>query len=110
MTPQIYSHFQPWFLHFNLELDPELYMYVVGYNVFLFAVAYLNFMEVTYRSAALQQAGLLINCFKIIEYFRSRFWSQNHRLFFFRFFYKNLKYIAYSIVCDEGVILSDLTA
>ena len=27
--------------------------------------------------------GLLIDCFKTIEYFRFRFWSQNHCLFFF---------------------------
>ena len=32
-------------------------------------------------------AGLLIDCFKIIEYFRFLFWSQNHCLFFFRFFF-----------------------
>ena len=33
------------------------------------------------------EAGLLIDCFKTIEYFRFRFWSQNHCLFFFRFFF-----------------------
>ena len=32
------------------------------------------------------EAGLLLDCFKTIEYFKFRFWSQNNFLFFFQFF------------------------
>ena len=56
-------------------------------------------------------SGLLIDCFKTIEYFRFRFWSQNHCLFFFdSFFQKNLKSIEFPIVCKKGVILRNRTA
>ena len=57
------------------------------------------------------ESGLLIDCCKTIEYFLFRFWSQNHSLFFFQYFFqKNLKYFAYTIVCDKGVSLGDWTA
>ena len=47
------------------------------------------------------KAGLLIDCFKTIEYFRFRFCFQNHCIFSFRLlFQKNLKLIVFPIVCD----------
>ena len=54
-------------------------------------------------------AGLLIDCFKTIEFFRFR--SQNHCLIFFdSFFQKNLNSIAFAIVGEKGVILRNRTA
>ena len=66
-----------------------------------------------YASLGALDLGLLINCFKTIEYFRFRFWSLYYCLFFFdSFFQKNLKFIAFPIpiVCEKGVILRDRTA
>mgnify|MGYP001796597148 CR=1 FL=1 len=40
-----------------------------------------------YYSYSTNHTGSLIDCFNTIEYFRFRFWSQKHCLFFLRFFF-----------------------
>ena len=49
---------------------------------------------------------LLIDCFKTIEYFRFQFGPKTIVYYFFDYsFQKNLKSIAFPIVCEKGIIL-----